>query len=331
MTSMVTTTPRGVVAPHGRVAMLVIGPLAVAIAALFSMASDVAGSGVPAWAPAAALLALAAGVPHGAVDHLALARQPVGRRRFVLATAYLAVASLAAAAVLLAPAPAFVAVLAMSVWHFGSGDVELSDELSGAVPRSRWRRTLHIMAAGSLPVLLPLTAATSAETLLALEPRLAALTAPGILLTVRVAVLVVAATACVVLLRERRVGAAAELALLVVLGLTVTPLLAFAVYFAAWHAARHTLRLALDDRGRLDRVRLRTVLRDGVPSLLVTLAVLAAALLSGSASSATVLWFALAVVWGLTVPHMTVVAAFGRRRRAARVSPARPSLAVART
>jgi Brp/Blh family beta-carotene 15,15'-monooxygenase len=225
-----------------------------------------------------------------------------------------------ALAVLIAPAPAFVVVLAMSVWHFGSGDVEVSDELSARTRRTGWRRTVHVAAAGAVPVLLPLTAATSSATLVALEPRLAAVTDPGLLAVVRVAVLLLAAVAALVLAADRRPTAAAEISLLVLLALTVPPLLAFAVYFGGWHAVRHTLRLALDDGGRFDPARLRIVVRGGAPSLAVTVIVLAAAVLSGTASPPTVLWFALAAVWGLTVPHMVVVASFDRRRRRGRQS-----------
>jgi Brp/Blh family beta-carotene 15,15'-monooxygenase len=179
-------------------------------------------------------------------------------------------------------------------------------------------------------VLLPLTAPAAAATLVALEPRLSVVTDPSLLVCVRAAVLVLSAVASVALVRERRTIAAAELALLVALALAVTPLVAFAVYFAGWHAARHTLRLALDDHGRLDRGRLRVVLRAGAPSLAVAAAAVAAALVVGAAPAPTVLWLALAAVWGLTVPHMAVVGALGARRRRG-LSPRRPGRQAART
>ncbi len=309
---------------------LLLGPVSVAVAMTVSLALGGNAGTVPAWAPAVALLAVVAGVPHGAVDHLALVVPPAGTRRAALAAAYVGAAALATAAVVLAPAQAFVAVLAMSVWHFGTGDVELADELAERTDRARWRRILHAAAAGSVPVLLPLTAPAAASTLAALEPRLAVLTEPSLLVSVRAVVLVLAAVAAVALVRERRTAAAAELALLVALALTVTPLVAFAVYFAGWHAARHTLRLALDDHGRLDRGRLLVVLRAGAPSLAVAAAAVAAALVTRAAPAPTVLWLALAAVWGLTVPHMAVVGALGARRRRS-LSPRRPSPQAART
>ena len=310
--------------------VLLIGPASVALAATLSLAVGGTTDAVPSWAPALALLAVVAGVPHGAVDHLALVAPPVGRRRSALVAAYVATAVLAAVTVVLAPAPAFVAVLAMSVWHFGTGDVELADELAARADRAGWRRMLHATAAGSVPVLLPLTAPAATATLVALEPRLSAVTEPALLLVVRVAVLALAAVAAVVLLREHRAAAAAELAVLVALALSVTPLVAFAVYFAFWHAARHTLRLALDDHGRLDPARLRLVLRAGLPSLAVAAAAVATALVTRVAPAPTVLWLSLAAVWGLTVPHMAVVGALGARRRRS-LSPRRPSPRAART
>ena len=312
-------------------ALLLVGPLAAVIAVVASLASGGPSGSVPSWAPAAAVVALALGVPHGAVDQLALVG-PARGHRGVLALLYLGTALAAAALVLLAPAPAFVAVIAMSAWHFGSGDVEAAAETGLGAARRPWQRLLHTLAAGSVPVVLPLTAAGAASTLVALEPRLSALTASPAVPVVRIAVLALAAAAALMLVLEGRAAAAGELALLVTLALVATPLLAFAVYFAGWHAVRHTLRLALDDAGRLDPQRLGVVLRAGLPSLVVTLALLAAASYALGAPTPTVLWWALAAVWGLTVPHMLVVGAFDRRRRAARaLSPARPSPAAARS
>lgn len=312
-------------------ALLLAGPVAAAVAVLASLASGGPSGAVPSWAPSAALVALALGVPHGAVDHLALVG-PARAHRGALALLYLGTALAAAALVVVAPAPAFVAVVAMSVWHFGSGDVEASTETGRGTAGRPWQRTVHVLAAGSVPVVLPLTAAGAASTLVALEPRLAVLTGSGAIPVVRVAVLALAAAAAVTLVLEGRAAAAGELALLVTLALVATPLLAFAVYFAGWHAVRHTLRLALDDGGRLDQQRLGVVLRAGLPSLVVTLALIGAAVALLGASTPTVLWWGLAAMWGLTVPHMVVVGAFDRRRRAARaVSPARPTRAAARS
>jgi Brp/Blh family beta-carotene 15,15'-monooxygenase len=312
-------------------ALLLVGPLTAAAAVLASLAAGAPSYAVPSWAPAAAVVALALGVPHGAVDHLALVG-PARTHRGVLALLYLGTAVAAAALVLLAPVPAFVAVVVMSVWHFGSGDVEAAAETGVGPAPAPWQRRLHVLAAGSVPVVLPLTAAGAASTLVALEPRLEVLTSSPAVPVVRLAVLALAAVVALLLVLDGRPAAAAELALLVTLALVATPLLAFAVYFAGWHAVRHTLRLALDDDGGLDQQRLGVVLRAGLPSLLVTLALIAAASTGLGASTPTVLWWALAAVWGLTVPHMVVVGAFDRRRRAARtLSPARPSPAAART
>lgn len=263
-----------------------------------------------------ALVALVLGVPHGAVDHLTLARPLRPRTRALGAAAYVGTAAIAAALVLLAPAPAFVVVLALSVWHFGSGDVEAGRELRGAQEQPRAVRGAHLLALGAVPVLLPLTSPAALATVAALEPRLVPVLGTWTTELVRAAVLVLSATVLAALIAMRRRAEAAELASLVAVALAAPPLVAFAVYFAAWHALRHTLRLAVVD-GRVDRGRLRVVVRDGAPALLVAAVLVLAALVVGGTSVApAALWTVLAAVWGLTVPHMLLVSAFDRRRRA---------------
>jgi Brp/Blh family beta-carotene 15,15'-monooxygenase len=135
---------------------------------------------------------------------------------------------------------------------------------------------------------------------------------------VRVAVLGVVVAAGAMLLRQQDRRGVLELATLTTLGLIATPLIAFAVYFAAWHSLRHTSRLALDDGGVLRWGALARVARAGLPALLAAVAVVSLVTITHREVSSTgdVLWVALAVVWGLTVPHMVVVSRFDRRRRA---------------
>lgn len=293
------------------------GPVAVALTALLAVTGRVTGaSEAPSSAVVvAALVSLVLGVPHGAVDHLALPRPPRGAARVLLLVGYVALAAVSAAGVLLAPAAGFVAVLAMSVWHFGSGDVEALAELTDGA-RSPRLRPLRIAAAGAVPVLLPLTSPAAVATVSALDPRLAAVLSPHVTGPVRAATLAVAAAAVLALAVDRQVRAAVELVLLSGLALLVTPLLAFAVYFAPWHALRHTARLVLDDRGTVDHARLRRVVLEGLPPLVVA-SVLVVAGLAVAGHATGVLWVGLAAVWGLTVPHMVVVGAFDRRRRSA--------------
>ena len=81
-----------------------------------------------------ALLALVVGIPHGAVDNLTLTRQLTTRERLLGAAAYIAIAAASALAIIQWPGIAFVAVLAMTIWHFGTGDVEATRELQDLAP-----------------------------------------------------------------------------------------------------------------------------------------------------------------------------------------------------
>ncbi|MFC6239212.1 hypothetical protein [Longivirga aurantiaca] len=85
MATVVTTRPRELAAPPLVAVVLAAGPVAVALAVASSGAFASSDPAVPGWAPVVALAALVAGVPHGAVDHLALVRSPSGRRRLELA------------------------------------------------------------------------------------------------------------------------------------------------------------------------------------------------------------------------------------------------------
>ncbi len=304
---------------HVETAWLLLGPAAAILTVLAVPVAAAGANVIPPWALALTLVALLLGVPHGAVDHLALARRLRGTARVAAAVGYLALATASSALVVLLPVPAFIAVIGMSVWHFGSGDVETLEETAGLHHADHASRTLHILAAGAVPLLLPLTSPAAGATLALLEPRLTVLMHTPALGVVRGLTLLIAVTVVAGLAGSGQRRAALELALLVALGLLASPLLAFAVYFAAWHAARHTLRLALDPSGQLDPALLRSVLTAGLPSLIVA-SVAATVAVGFGRTTSNVFWLALAAVWGLTVPHMLVVADFGRRRRCERGS-----------
>ena len=297
--------------------MLAVGPIAalatIGLAALTGATAQ--STNVPTWVPWVALACLAVGVPHGAVDHLALMR-PL-RHRWLAAALYLVSAAAAATVILLLPGLAFGAVVAMSIWHFGSGDVESLADLDGDVRDTRAWSILHAVAAGAVPLVLPLTGQATATTLELIQPRLPdldVLTSGSLrAVTVLLALIVVAR-----LLTLRRLRPATELLVLVALGLLVTPLLAFGVYFAVWHALRHTARLAQDDTGALDARSLRHIALAGLPALVLTVTTVAAALIvaGGVGDPGPWLWATLALVWGLTVPHTAVVSRFNSARRA---------------
>lgn len=296
--------------------VLTVGPIAalatVAIATLTGVSAQ--STNLPTWVPWVALASLAIGIPHGAVDHLALGR-PI-RYRWLAVGLYLASAATAAAVILLLPGLAFGAVVAMSVWHFGSGDVESLADLNGDVRDTRVWSALHAVAAGAVPLVLPLTGQATASTLELIQPRLPRLDTLASS-SLRLAIVLLALVVVARLLTMRRVRPATELLVLVALGLLVTPLLAFAVYFALWHALRHTARLAQDDAGALDTRSLLHVVAAGLPALVVTVAIVAGALLvaGGLGEPGPWLWVTLALVWGLTVPHTAIVSRFNAGRR----------------
>ena len=300
---------------------LLIGPVAALIAVAAAAVSGAASpsTDVPTWVLWVGLACLAVGVPHGAVDHLTFLRPVEHRARAI--TLYVATAAAASAVILLAPGPSFIVVIAMSAWHFGSGDVESLADLAHDLPDTRVWSALHKVAAGAVPLVLPLTGSATSATLEVIEPRLdhlAGLASGG----VRLATVAVALVVVVRLASTRRIRPAVELLVLVALGTWVSPLLAFGVYFAAWHSLRHTARLAQGTDGAVLARPLARTFRAGLPALALVVVVVAVALLTagGISSLGPWLWVTLAIVWGLTVPHMVVVARFDAAQRSARLS-----------
>ena len=301
-------------------AVLLIGPVAAGVAILASLLGQVPSSTpqVPAWTLVAAIIALAVGIPHGAVDHLMLPALPRGPHLLGLAAIYLAIAAVAVVAILIAPGPAFVIVIAMTVWHFGSGDVEAWTTLTGDPVHPRgWRKALLAIAAGGAPVVLPLTSPAALTTLATLHPSLAAWWATPATTYLRIAILAAVVVSIIVLLHTGRPIAAVHLGILAALGIFAAPLLAFAVYFGAWHALRHTARLAEHRYGDITWAGIGRVTLLGTPALIVTIIIVAIAVaVTGSlAALAPWLFIGLAVVWGLTVPHMSLVEYFDRTTR----------------
>lgn len=290
-------------------------------AIMLSIATHQASSdGVAQWQVALALIALAAGIPHGAVDHLLIRRPGTLMAWARYAAAYASAAGAATAFILAMPRVGFLIVIAMTVIHFGLGDAAFSASAPGAVTLDRARRILRIVAGGAVPILIPLTGPGSTAALASLRPELVDWLSPGTATTVRLVTALLAVLTVVVLLDAGDTEGATEMSVLLALALLVPPFVAFAVYFAGWHALRHTARLAQlrDDEGRtLDRSarRLARVALAGMPALL-GLAVLVVVLwprLSGDSTLGGLLWVSLAAVWGLTVPHMALVARLDRR------------------
>jgi len=299
--------------------VLNLGLITAAVAVVLSVASDTMATAteIGPLPIALTLVALAVGIPHGAVDHLTLARQLTVSERLLGAVAYLALAAAAAAAILTWPGLTFLAVIAMTVWHFGTGDVEARRELERRPPIIGFSRIPYAIALGSAPVLLPLTSPAAGATLAAIEPRLATMLASEAVLVARYSVLLLIVLCLLWLIQRADLRGALELGALAVLGLVASPLIAFAVYFGFWHALRHTARLAEVNSGSITLRSLATTSLGGVPSVVGFIAVvlLILAFVDPTEMMGPALWFGLALVWGLTVPHMLLVARFDARMR----------------
>lgn len=294
------------------------GPVVVIVTVMSSALGGVSAWSptAPSWALVLALAALALGVPHGAVDHLAVSRSSSADPGVLGRTMYVLAAAAATIIILWAPGPAFVVVLAMSVWHFGTGDVEATADLADRVTRGRTVRVLQALALGSAPVVLPLTGTSAVSTVRLINPGLAEVLTPAVSSGARHVVMCLIVLTLALLLRDGDRRGAGELALLAVLGLVASPLVAFAVYFAAWHALRHTARLATGPNGDVHPADLARTFAAGLPALIATVAVAAVCVVAFHEWSTlgTWIWVGLAIVWGLTVPHMIVIARFDRAR-----------------
>ena len=262
------------------------------------------------------------GLPHGAVDHLvpgwvrgrAFSRREMGG----FLAAYLALTLVLIPVWLIAPVPALAGFFAVTVLHWGGSELVW-------FPGQR-RPALFAAARGMAPVILPALAFPAR-----FNRAVHALLAPFMTHPPRIApsgaveVLGLGLFAVVCLLgagTTRR--ARLELLGLVVVFATVDPVFAVGLYFIAWHAWRHLVRLATLDplaaaelhRRRPDRAML-TVLRAALPCTLAALLGLLgfAALLAVHLSApAQITAVALALIAALTVPHTILVAWLDRRR-----------------
>ena len=305
-----------------RLIILNMGPIFVWCTVVASLLTQVTASSINIGPLPAllALVALAIGIPHGAADNLTMVHSLNWQGWVRLAVTYLSIAGAAAFLIIAVPTIGFILVLAMTVWHFGTGDVEATQELQGRAPIAGKFRVLYALALGSAPVLLPLTSPAALSTVVSLEPRLAAIYSSQVTTVTRAIVLTLIVGTIVALIDRGDLRGAFELFTLAILGLVVSPLIAFAVYFGFWHAARHTARLALVTSGTVSIRSLADVTKVGIPSLVGFVAILTGLRIffGSEAFTGTVLWIALALVWGLTVPHMWFVTRFDNRIRAER-------------
>jgi Brp/Blh family beta-carotene 15,15'-monooxygenase len=270
------------------------------------------------WQVVVALIALAVGIPHGALDHLVtLPRASVVRMTFFIAI-YVAIAVVAVWAILEWNVIGFVGVVIMSALHFGIGDAAFISERDRALGISvspRISQVLYALSAGSLPVVVPLTYDQSTRALAAVNEDLVSWHG-GWNEELLVAVTVLTGVALIALAITKRWRDLVDLIVLAALAFLTPPLVAFAAYFGLWHAMRHTARLTLNLKSSQSSIAsneagraFRQAVIPGIPALIGTFVI---ALLIGIQTpgklSDEFLWLSLVVVWALTVPHMMVTA-----------------------
>ena len=271
------------------------------------------------WQIAVATVALAIGIPHGALDHLVARPTGSGSTMFGFVVRYVLTAVVALIAILMFNMIGFVLVLVMSAVHFGIGDTAFIAEIDKRTATKpmpiAW---LYAISAGFVPVIIPLTKSSSESALQEINVNIVGWHG-GFNNVLLFATAILAFATFSALVVNKRYRDAIDIALLVLLSVVAPPLIAFAVYFGCWHAVRHTARLTLVlpssqkafARGSTTRA-FGSAVAPGLPALI---GVFIAAGIIGTAtdlSNDTLIWTALAIVWALTVPHMAATARLDR-------------------
>ena len=294
--------------------------ISVIVAILTSLIfSDLLGDATMGWQVAIAVVALAIGIPHGALDHLVTLPKAQPKKMAVFIIVYVAVAIVAVIAILRFNIVGFIVVLFMSAIHFGIGDAAFINEIDkraeGSKKLNRW---FYIPAAGFTPVFIPLVNSASTEALSSVNPALINWH-QGLDSQILITITVFAILAIGVMVFDKRYREALDLIVLLLLAHLAPPLIAFAVYFGCWHAMRHTARLTLSlprcveniAQGMLRKAFSNAVI-PGLPALIGTFLVAGLLAISGRDFTDEFFWMALVVVWALTVPHMAVTAKLDR-------------------
>ena len=282
------------------------------------------------------------GLPHGAIDHLAVPRLLGHKTTAGLAAAvgllYLVLGGLCLALWFWAPVAAFALFIALTWLHWGGGDLHalLAFAASERDPAPGLAfRVFALLARGALPMLVPLLAFP--ETYRAVAASLTGLfgprSVPAWVFGPPFRLAAAAALAALVLaslVLAWRVGGklfrayALETGLLAVYFALVPPVLAVGLYLSLWHAPRHVARLALLDKesadslaaGRVAPALLRFA-RDAAPLTLAAVALLAGLYLvapGAGASPPALLALYLVLISALTLPHVVVVSFMDHRQ-----------------
>ncbi len=290
--------------------------LAILISVFFA---DLFGEGSMGWQVIIAVIALAIGIPHGALDHLVTLPKAQPKKMALFIVVYVAVAIVAVIGILKFNTVGFIVVLFMSAIHFGIGDAAFINEIDkrSAAPK-KLNRWFYIPAAGFTPVFIPLVNSASTDALASVNPALINWH-QGLDSQILLVITLFTLIAIAVMAFEKRYREVLDLTVLLLLAHLAPPLIAFAVYFGCWHAMRHTARLTLSlprcveniTQGMLRKAFSNAVI-PGLPALVGTFVVAGILALSGRDFTDEFFWMALVVVWALTVPHMAVTARLDR-------------------
>jgi Brp/Blh family beta-carotene 15,15'-monooxygenase len=293
---------------------------AVAIATVLSLLfSEWLGADSLGWQLVLATIALAIGIPHGAMDHLVTLPKSAPIRMAIFVIIYVAIALLAIYAILRWNVWGFIFVVLMSAIHFGIGDAAFLSEKDSLDGSSRIPSWFYAPAAGLLPVAIPLVNSRSTDALEKVNPALINWHS-GFTTEILIAVAAITTLSLLALLQRKRYRDALDILLLAALASFAPPLVAFAVYFGCWHAMRHTARLtSLLPNSESSYLRRRpgqafaAAVIPGLPALAGTfIFVIVLAGFSQQDLSDKFLWLTLVTIWALTVPHMIVTAKLDR-------------------
>jgi len=270
-----------------------------------------------------AIIALAIGIPHGAIDHLITIPRDSTKRFVGFIVIYTLIAIVAALAIARWNLVGFQLVVLMSALHFGFGDAAYANESRAAAERTGYSNFLlacYAIPAGFLPVVLPLTDKRTLEVLQELNPALVNW-AGTFTQVLRNSTLAIAVFSTLLLVITINSSLALDLLLLLALSFFAPPLVAFAVYFGLWHAIRHTARLVPKLPRALQKVSSSTPLAIFFTAVIPGLYAIAGIFLLGiffvargtTDVSSEFLWIILVIIWALTVPHMATTAKFDVR------------------
>jgi Brp/Blh family beta-carotene 15,15'-monooxygenase len=273
------------------------------------------------WQVAIAVIALAIGIPHGALDHLVTLPRTNPLKMALFISIYVAIALVAIWAILQWNVWGFIAVVMMSSLHFGIGDSAFIAELNSlnGGKRSQLATWSYALVGGFVPVVIPLINSRSTQALEKVNPVLVDWH-HGLDSELLIAVALLSTVGLLILARERQFRDFIDLLALIALVSFAPPLVAFATYFGCWHAMRHTARLSsLLPQSLLkysEGRSLQAFLKAVIPGLSALAGTLIFVLLLASFMRESItdkfLWLTLVTIWALTVPHMLVTSRLDR-------------------